>query len=209
MIEHELRSLGIRDEAVLHAMRKVPREEFVSEGLREFAYRNTPLPIESGQTISQPLIVASMTEALALTPDSRVLEIGTGSGYSAAVRSQLAREVFTVERHRELALTAQERLRRLGYDNVHVLHADGTRGWPEKAPFDGIVVTTGSPDVPRPLLEQLREGGRLVIPAGETRDSQRVVRVVRRDGEFEYEPLTAVRFVPLSHLQLAPYLRSP
>lgn len=197
LIEQELRSLGIRDEAVLHAMRKVPREEFVSEGLREFAYRNTPLPIESGQTISQPLIVAYMTEALELTPDERVLEIGTGSGYAAAVLSQLAREVFTVERHRELAQTAEERLRRLGYDNVHVLHADGTRGWPEKAPFDAIVVAAGGPDVPRPLLEQLREGGRLVIPAGETRDSQRLVRVVRRDGEFEYEPLTAVRFVPL------------
>lgn len=197
LIEQELRSLGIRDEAVLHAMRKVPREEFVSEGLREFAYRNTPLPIESGQTISQPLIVASMTEALELTPDERVLEIGTGSGYAAAVLSQLAREVFTVERHRELARTAEERLRRLGYDNVHVLHADGTRGWPEKAPFDAIVVAAGAPDVPRPLLEQLGEGGRLVVPAGETRDSQRLVRVVRRDGEFEYEPLTAVRFVPL------------
>ena len=164
----------------------------------EFAYRNAPLPIGSGQTISQPLIVAHMAEALELAPNERVLEIGTGSGYAAAVLSRIAKEVFTVERHRELAETATERLKRLGYDNVHVLCGDGTRGWPEEAPFDAIVVAAGSPGIPPALLEQLRIGGRLVIPVGEEQDSQQLIRAIRRgDDEFEYEELGAVRFVPL------------
>ena len=148
LVENELRILGIRDEAVLRAMRTVPREAFVSKEIREFAYRNAPLPIGSGQTISQPLIVAHMAEALELAPSDRVLEIGTGSGYAAAVLSRIAKDVFTVERHRELAETATERLKRLGYDNVHVLWGDGTRGWPEEAPFDAIVVAAGSPGIP-------------------------------------------------------------
>lgn len=135
LIESELRIMGIRDEAVLHAMHSVPREEFVSHETREFSYRNAPLPIGQGQTISQPLIVALMAQALELDPDDQVLEIGAGSGYAAAVLSRIAREVYTIERHEELAETAQERLQRLGFDNVHVLHADGTRDWPEKAPF--------------------------------------------------------------------------
>jgi protein-L-isoaspartate(D-aspartate) O-methyltransferase len=198
LVESELRLLGIRSQAVLKAMRSVQREEFVSESMREFAYRNAPLPIGSGQTISQPLIVALMAEALELQPDDRVLEIGAGSGYAAAVLSRLAKEVDTIERHAELALTATERLRRLGYNNVHVHHADGTRGWPDGAPYDAIVVAAGGPGVPRPLLQQLRVGGRLVIPVGEERDSQQLIRVVRRgDDEFEYEELGAVRFVPL------------
>ena len=198
LVEGELRLLGIRDEAVLRAMRTVPREAFVSEEMREFAYRNAPLPIGSGQTISQPLIVAHMAEALELAPDERVLEIGAGSGYAAAILSRIAKEVFTVERHRELADTATERLGRLGYDNVRVLCGDGTRGWPEEAPFDAIVVAAGSPGIPPALLEQLRIGGRLVIPVGEEKDSQRLIRAVRRgDDEFEYEELGAVRFVPL------------
>jgi protein-L-isoaspartate(D-aspartate) O-methyltransferase len=198
LVEHELRVLGIRDEAVLHAMRAVPRESFVDEELREFAYRNAPLPIGSGQTISQPLIVAHMAEALELAPDERVLEIGTGSGYAAAVLSRIAKEVYTVERHPELADTATERLRQLGYRNVHVLCGDGTRGWPAHAPFDAIVVAAGSPGVPPALLEQLRVGGRLVIPVGPEVDAQQLIRVVRRgDDDFEYEELGAVRFVPL------------
>ncbi len=198
LIENELRMLGIRDEAVLQAMRSVPREEFVSDEMREFAYRNTPLPIGSGQTISQPLIVATMTEALELAPHDRVLEIGTGSGYAAAVLSRIAAEVFTVERHGELADSARDRLKRLGFDNVDVLHADGTRGWPEQAPFDAIIVAAGGPGVPSPLLQQLREGGRLVIPVGKHKDSQKLIRVIRRGkDDFEHEELGAVRFVPL------------
>ncbi len=198
LVENELRILGIRDEAVLHALRIVPREAFVSEEMREFAYRNAPLPIGSGQTISQPLIVAHMAEALELAPHDRVLEIGTGSGYAAAVLSRIAREVFTMERHRELADTAGERLKRLGYGNVQVRWGDGTRGWPEEAPFDAIVVAAGSPGIPHALLEQLRIGGRLVIPVGEDQDSQQLIRTIRRgEDDFEYEDLGAVRFVPL------------
>ena len=161
LVDNELRMLGIRDEAVLRAMRSVPREAFVAQEICEFAYRNAPLPIGFGQTISQPLIVAHMAEALELAPSERVLEIGTGSGYAAAVLSLIAKEVFTVERHRELAEAATERLTRLGYENVRVLCGDGTRGWPEEAPFDAIVVAAGSPGIPPALLEQLRIGGRL------------------------------------------------
>ncbi len=198
LVENELRILGIRDEAVLLAMRLVPREAFVSEEMREFAYRNTPLPIGSGQTISQPLIVAHMAEALELAPHERVLEIGTGSGYAAAVLSRIAKEVFTMERHRELAETASERLKQLGYGNVQVRCGDGTRGWPEEAPFDAIVVAAGGPGIPHALLEQLRIGGRLVMPVGDEQDSQQLIRAIRReDDEFEYEELGAVRFVPL------------
>ncbi len=197
VLERELRMHGIRNEAVLQAMRKVSREEFVAEEMREFAYLNTPLPIGSGQTISQPLIVAYMTEALELAPQDRVLEIGTGSGYAAAVLSGIAKEVFTIERHQELAETARERLARLGYENVHVLLADGTHGWPEEAPFDGIVVAAGSPEVPPALLEQLAPSGRLVIPIGEQRESQQLIRAIRCGEKLEYEELGAVHFVPL------------
>jgi len=198
LVENELRILGIRDEAVLRAMRTVPRELFVDEEFSEFAYRNAPLPIGLGQTISQPLIVAHMAEALEIAPTDRVLEVGTGSGYAAAVLSWIAKDVFTIERHRELAETATKRLKRLGYDNVHVLCGDGTLGWPEKAPFDAIVVAAGSPGIPPALLEQLRIGGRLVIPVGGEQDSQQLIRAIRRgEEEFEYEELGAVRFVPL------------
>lgn len=198
LVENELRILGIRDEAVLRAMRLVPREEFVSDEMREFAYRNTPLPISSGQTISQPLVVAHMAEALELSPQDRVLEIGAGSGYAAAILSRIAKKVFTVERHRELADAAAERLKRLGFNNVQVRCGDGTRGWPEEAPFDAIVVAAGGPGIPPALLEQLRIGGRLVIPVGEEQESQQLIRAVRRgDDDFEYDELGAVRFVPL------------
>lgn len=198
LLERELRLLGIRDDAVLDAMRVVPREAFVAEALRDQAYRNAPLPIGAGQTISQPFIVAHMAEALELDPGERVLEIGAGSGYAAAVLSRLAARVFTVERNRSLADAAAERLARLGYDNVRVRCADGTLGWPEEAPFDAIVVAAGSPGVPPALLAQLRVGGRLVIPVGDTRDAQELLRIVRR-GEDAYatEDLGAVRFVPL------------
>ncbi|TWU17436.1 Protein-L-isoaspartate O-methyltransferase [Novipirellula galeiformis] len=198
LVETGVCRLGVRDDAVLQAMRSVPREEFVSEAMREFAYRNAPLPIGSGQTISQPLIVAYMAEALELTATDRVLEIGAGSGYAAAVVSRIAKEVFTVERHRELADAARSRLERLGYDNVHVLHADGTLGWPEHAPFDAIVVSAGAPRVPPALLQQLVIGGRLVIPVGDQQHCQKLIRVTRRgEDDFQHEQLTDVRFVPL------------
>ena len=198
LVKNDLRGLGIRDEAVLRAMSVVPREEFVPEEMREFSYRNSPLPIGSGQTISQPLIVAEMAESLELSPTDRVLEIGTGSGYAAAVLSRIARDVFTVERHQELATNAKAKLKELGYANVHVLVGDGTRGWPEKAPFDAILVSAGAPGIPPALLQQLRIGGRLVIPVGEKMNSQQLIRATRRGAEkFEYEELGAVRFVPL------------
>ncbi len=196
--EKELRKGGIRDKVVLRAMRTVPREEFVSEELRKYAYQNTPLPIGCGQTISQPVMVAAMIEALELSPRDRVLEIGTGSGYQAAVLAQIAKDVFTLERHRALAEEAQNRLQRLGFENVWVLHADGTRGLPNEAPFDAIIVAAGSPGVPPALLEQLDRGGRLVIPVGDNQTSQQLVLITRKaEKDFEYEQLSAVRFVPL------------
>lgn len=198
LVEKELRLLGIRNEAVLRAMKVVPREAFVPEEMREFAYRNAPLPIAAGQTISQPLIVAHMAEALELGPQERVLEIGAGSGYAAAVLSRIAREVYTIDRHQELADTAAQRLQKLGYDNIHVRCGDGTLGWPDEAPFDAIVVAAGGPKIPPALLEQLRVGGRLVIPVGESLETQQLVRAIKREGgEFDYEELGAVRFVPL------------
>ncbi|HEX7880451.1 MAG TPA: protein-L-isoaspartate(D-aspartate) O-methyltransferase [Candidatus Eisenbacteria bacterium] len=198
LLETELRAHGVRDAGVMAAMKNVPRQEFVPDELREFAWRNTALPIESGQTISQPSMVAVMCQALELSPRDRVLEIGTGSGYAAAILSRLAAEVFTVERHWDLAQAAAERLKRLGYLNVHIRHADGTRGWPEQAPFDAIVVAAGGPGVPKPLLEQLAGGGRLVIPVGSTRDSQKLLRITRRGVDrYDREWLGDVAFVPL------------
>jgi protein-L-isoaspartate(D-aspartate) O-methyltransferase len=201
MVERQIAARGVRDPAVLAAMRSVPRERFLPSHLEEFAYQDSPLPIEQGQTISQPFIVALMTEALQLRPGDRVLEIGTGSGYAAAVLARVAREVYTVERHAELAESARIRLRELGFDTVFVRHGDGTLGWPEHAPYDAIVVAAGvaagGPRVPEALLAQLAPGGRLVIPVGEEK-AQELVRVTRRaDGTFEHEELGGVRFVPL------------
>jgi len=189
---------GVRDEAVLAAMQSVPREAFITAELAEFAYEDAPLPIEAGQTISQPYIVAAMTAALELAAGDRVLEVGTGSGYAAAVLGRIADQVYTIERHAELAEAAARRLRELGYSNVHVRHGDGTLGWPEHAPYDAVVVAAGGPEVPKPLLEQLAVGGRLVIPIGPTPRAQTLVRV-RRTGADAYarEDLGAVRFVPL------------
>lgn len=193
-----LKSRGIQDNAVLTAMAKVPREKFVGVHLLEFAYDDTPLPIEEGQTISQPYIVALMAEALQLGPDDRVLEIGTGSGYAAAILSRIAREVYTIERHQSLALQSENRLKQLKYDNVHVLCGDGTLGWPEHAPYDAIVVAAGGPEAPRSLIEQLAVGGRLVIPTGPSTREQTLIRITRTDQEeVEIEELGAVRFVPL------------
>ncbi len=189
---------GISDSAVLAAMRQVPREEFVDPGMRELAYEDHPLPIAKGQTISQPFIVAYMTEALELTGSDRVLEVGTGSGYAAAVLSRIVDRVYSVERLEELAEDARRRLERLGYGNVVVLVGDGSLGWPEHAPYDAIVVTAGAPRVPTPLLRQLTGGGRLVIPVGPSSLLQNLVRVRRvGDDEVRYEELCGVRFVPL------------
>ncbi len=198
MINDHLLARGIRDQAVLKAMREVPREAFVAAGMEELAYEDHPLPIGEGQTISQPYMVAYMAESLELSPADRVLEIGTGSGYAAAVLSRIVDTVRTVERIAVLVENARKRLEMLGYTNVHVLEGDGTLGWPEHAPYDAIVVTAGAPDLPRPLLMQLSVGGRLVIPVGATPYLQMLVRV-RRVGEGEYrsEDLFPVRFVPL------------
>lgn len=198
MVRRQLAARGIRDPAVLEAMGEVPREVFVSTDQAEFAYADSPLPIGQGQSISQPYMVALMTEALELSTGDRVLEIGTGSGYAAAVLSRIAPEVFTVERHSKLARRAKTRFRRLGYDNIHVRVGDGTLGWAEHAPYDAIVVTAGGPAVPQPLLDQLVDGGRLVIPIGQSLTEQELVRV-RRSGADGYlrESLGSVRFVPL------------
>lgn len=198
MVSQHLLARGIRDQAVIRAMREVPRESFLPPAMERFAYDDGPLPIEAGQTISQPYIVAYMIEALELLGSERVLEIGTGSGYAAAVLSRCAGEVFTVERIASLAQGAEVRLQELGYHNVTVRLGDGTLGWPEHAPYQGIVVTAGAPELPAPLLSQLATGGRLVIPVGPTQHLQTLVRV-RREGENDYrrEELCPVRFVPL------------
>jgi protein-L-isoaspartate(D-aspartate) O-methyltransferase len=198
MVTNQIAARGVRSAKVLDAMRKVPREQFLPEGLKEFAYEDSPLPIEAGQTISQPYIVAFMVEGLVLQGGEKVLEIGTGSGYAAAVLAEIAGEVYTIERIEELAKSATAALATAGYDNVHVLHADGTLGWPEHAPFDGIVVTAGGPEVPESLKQQLKTGGRMVIPVGRDRAFQELQRVTRTsETEFETEYLAAVRFVPL------------
>ncbi len=198
MVQFQLAARGLTDQRVLNALASVPREAFVPEELVPYAYQDRPLPIEAQQTISQPYIVALMTAALELRAQDRVLEIGTGSGYAAAVLAEICAEVYTVERFSELADSARERLQSLGYDNVHVRHGDGTLGWPEHAPYDGIVVAAAAPEVPEPLKQQLGIGGRLVIPVGATLDSQTLLRIRRIDEErFEYDDLGGVRFVPL------------
>ena len=198
MVERAIVARGVRSEPVLRAMRSVAREAFLPHHLREFAYDDSPLPIEEGQTISQPYIVAFMTEALALEGGETVLEIGTGSGYAAAVLAEIAGDVYTVERIGQLAEKAAAKLADLGYTNVHVLHGDGTKGWPDHAPYDGIIVAAGGPKIPDTLKEQLKIGGRLVIPVGRDPKVQELVRVTRlSEDEFRQEDLADVRFVPL------------
>jgi len=198
MVAHQIAARGVRSERLLEAMRTVPREAFLPEHLAEFAYDDSPLPIAERQTISQPYIVAFMAEALALKGGETVLEIGTGSGYGAAVLAEIAAQVYTVERIESLAANAKTRLTELGYRNVHVLHGDGTRGWPEHAPYDAIIVTAGGPRVPEALKEQLAIGGRLVIPVGSNPRLQELVRVTRvAADDYEFEDIADVRFVPL------------
>jgi len=198
MIDYQLAARGLHDQSVLDAVNAVPREEFVPTDLVEFAYSDSPLPIAASQTISQPYIIALMTAALELKPDDRVLEVGAGSGYAAAVLSEIATDVYTIERHKILADTARSRLEQLGYRNIQVLFGDGTLGWPEHAPFDAIVVAAGGPDVPENLKKQLAIGGRLVIPVGSSLHTQKLLRVRRiSENEYQEEDLGGVRFVPL------------
>jgi protein-L-isoaspartate(D-aspartate) O-methyltransferase len=198
MVRTQLEARGIGDPALLQAFRTVPREAFVDVDLAPSAYSDTPLPIAGGQTISQPYVVAHMIQALELSPDDRVLEIGTGSGYAAAILSQIAGEVYTVERQPELVEIARDALSRLGYDRVHVLLGDGSLGWPESAPYAGIIVAAAGPRIPTPLQEQLAIGGRLVMPVGGQWYWQELLRVRRvSDSEWGQDRLGAVRFVPL------------
>ncbi len=197
MVEKQLRDRGIRDPEVLRVMGEVPRDHFVPAGQRSGAYRDQALPLTEGQTISQPYMVAVMTEALGLTGKSRVLEIGTGSGYQAAVLARLAGEVYTVERIPRLLEGARRSLGALGVENVRFRLGDGTLGWPEEGPYEGILVTAGAPGLPGSLLDQLApRGGRLVIPVGD-RSVQELVRVVREGERYRRKELLSCRFVPL------------
>ncbi len=193
----ELRHHGIRDARVLEAIEKTPRDLFVEDGCLSRAWEDTALPIACGQTISQPYIVAYMTEQLEVSPRHRVLEVGTGSGYQGAVLARLARRVFTVERHRPLLEQARRRFALLGLDNIETRLADGYKGWPEAAPFDRIIVTAAAPRVPEALLDQLAEGGVMVIPVDTPRGYQELLRIRRTPHGFERERLIPVRFVPM------------
>ena len=198
MVEHQLRRRGIVEPHILDAFRQVPREEFVSPEQRHSAYGDRPLPIEAGQTISQPYIVALMIQAAGIAPGSTVLEVGAGSGYAAAVISRIARQVVAIERQHELVEIARQRLARLGYGNVTVVEGDGTRGWPDAAPYDAILAAATGSHVPQPLVDQLSPGGRIVMPIGNPGWSQQLVRVTREeDGTLSQENLCGVRFVPL------------
>lgn len=198
MVEEQIAERGIEDEAVLRAMRAVPRHRFVSARFQEAAYADSPLPIGQGQTISQPYIVALMTDLIELEPGDRVLEVGTGSGYQAAVASQIADSVFTIEIFEELATSAAERLRQLGYGNVVARQGDGYFGWPERGPFDAILVTAAAGHVPPPLVQQLKPGGRMAIPVGGAFQVQHLVLVQKtEDGKVTTRNVLPVRFVPL------------
>jgi protein-L-isoaspartate(D-aspartate) O-methyltransferase len=196
MVENQIKSRGVSDPEVLKAMRKVERHRFVPEKMQRYAYEDYPLPIGAEQTISQPYIVALMTELLKLDSTDRVLEIGTGSGYQAAVLGELAGEVYTIEILDELAENAARLLKELGYDNVTVKSGDGYIGWEEHAPFDAVIVTCAPPKIPKPLMEQLAEGGRMVVPVGEF--YQELILVENKDGLLSKTSVIPVRFVPMT-----------
>lgn len=196
-----LRQQGIHDERLLKAIEAVPRERFVDEAFEHKAYENTALPIGSGQTISQPYMVARMTDLLQLTPASRVLEIGTGSGYQTAVLAHLVKHVFSVERIKGLQWQAKRRLKQLDLHNVSTRHGDGWQGWPSRGPFDAIIVTAAAPEIPNALIAQLDEGGIMVLPVGE--QSQTLQRIQRHGGEFVVNTIETVKFVPLVKGELA------
>jgi protein-L-isoaspartate(D-aspartate) O-methyltransferase len=197
MIERDLMARGIRDQAVLRAMAEVPREAFVARADQRVAYADQPLAIGDGQTISQPYIVALMAQELSLRPTDRVLDVGTGSGYAAAVLASIAAEVWSIERHESLASAARQRLVSLGFDRVRVITGDGSNGWPEAAPYDAICVAAAARRAPAALLEQLADGGRLVIPIGDPRGEQTLMRFERDGDRIREQPGIAVRFVPL------------
>jgi protein-L-isoaspartate(D-aspartate) O-methyltransferase len=196
MVARQIRERGIRSPRVLEAMESAPRHLFVAADLAPRAYADEPLPIGEGQTISQPFMVAAMTEALLLSGNERVLEVGCGSGYQAAVLSRMAREVIAIERRPALAALSRERLASLGYTNVTVEEGDGSTGWPARAPYDAILVAAAAPELPQPLVDQLAEGGRLVIPVGGP-NHQELLRIVKRDGRTTEQSLYSCRFVPL------------
>jgi len=196
MVRSQIEARGIRESLVLSAFRKVPRHLFVSEALREQAYGDYPLPIGEQQTISQPYIVAEMTQALELRKEDRVLEIGTGSGYQAAILAQIVYRVYTVERKRSLYMQTRSLFDKLNYHNIVTRYADGTKGWQEESPFDAIVVTAGAPDVPEMLINQLVEGGRLVVPVG-NQHTQELIKICREKGNIQQTNLGGCRFVKL------------
>jgi protein-L-isoaspartate(D-aspartate) O-methyltransferase len=198
MVERQIRSRGVSDQAVLQAMERVPRHAFVPDKYQSQAYADHPLPIGYGQTISQPYMVALMTELLQLTPEDRVLEIGTGSGYQAAILAEVVAEVYTVEIIEELAAQAAQVLEEQGYDNVHVRHADGYHGWEEHAPYDAIVVTAAPDHIPPPLIQQLKDGARLVIPIGPPGGYQTLWAITKAGGEIQKRDVSGVLFVPLT-----------
>ncbi len=197
MVEQQLKPRGIRDERVLAAMEKVPREEFVAENVRGRSYADSALPIGHDQTISQPYIVAFMTEQLRPKPTDRVLEVGTGSGYQAAVLAELVKDVYTIEIIEPLAKEASARLARLGYSNAHVKIGDGYQGWSEVAPFDSIIVTCAPDKVPLPLTRQLKEDGRMIVPVGTTMMDQQLYLLEKKNGELAETAILPVRFVPM------------
>ena len=200
MVQQQLVTRGINDARVLAAMAKVPREEFVTPESRAASYEDGPLPIGYGQTISQPYIVAFMTEQLRPTPSDRVLEVGTGSGYQAAMLAELVSEVYSIEIVRPLAKNAEATLQRLGYKNVHVKFGDGYKGWPEAAPFNAIIVTCAPDKVPQPLVDQLKDGGRMVIPVGD-RFAQQLYLLEKKNGQLKQSATLPVRFVPMTSEQ--------
>lgn len=197
MVREQIEGRGIKDSGVLHAMRTIKRHLFVEEALAFKAYEDHPLPIGHGQTISQPYIVALMSELLQIREGLKVLEIGTGSGYQAAVLAEMGAEVYTVERIKELYLAARKRMTRMGYANVRLKLDDGTMGWPEHAPFERIIVTAGGPEVPQPLVDQLADPGFMVIPVGRTKRTQQLVRVRKENGRIKEDKLAACAFVDL------------
>jgi len=192
-----LRSHGVTNAEVLKAMEQTSRPDFLEGIFQERAWEDTPLPIACGQTISQPTVVGLMTQALEVTKRCKVLEVGTGSGYQAAILARLARRVYTVERHRRLARRTRELFQRLGLHNITVIHGDGSLGLPEQAPFDRIIVTAAAEDAPRVLIDQLRPGGIMVLPVGQSNAVQTLIRIEKTEGGLEYTDLGAVRFVPL------------